>query len=168
MLAQPKVWTLFLPRSKRGYQIIMSRKFVLEEGKTLGIEEFPKDVLIGWLAHELGHIMDYCHRSTFQMILFGLKYMLSGIHVKKAERAADVFAIEAGMHKFVGEATKYILSHSDLSEDYKDKIKRLYLGPEEISMIAHTRNPVRREIVRRSRAIVSKDGDALDPPEDIA
>lgn len=137
---------------------------MLEQGKTLRIEEFPKDVLIGWLAHELGHIMDYCHRSTFQMILFGIKYLLSGIHIRKAERAADVYAIEAGLDKYIGDTKEYILSHSDLSDSYKEKIKRLYLGPEEISLIAHTRNPVRREIVRRSRAMVER-GEAELPEE---
>ena len=154
MLAQPKIWTMFRPKQYRAYKIIMSRMFVLEEGKTLSIEEFPKDVLIGWLAHELGHIVDYTHRSTFQMILFGIKYLVSGIHIKKAERAADVYAIEAGMHKYLGDTKEYILGHNDLSDGYKEKIKDLYLGPEEISMIAHTRNPVKREILRQSRAMV--------------
>ena len=159
MLAQPKIWTMFRPKEFRAYKIIMSRKFVLEEGKTLGIEEFPKDVLIGWLAHEIGHIVDYTHRSTFQMILFGIKYLLSGIHIKKAERAADVYAIEAGMHKYLGDTKEYILGHSDLSDGYKKKIKDLYLGPEEISKIAHTRNPVKREVLLRSRAMVDHHGD---------
>ncbi len=167
MLAQPKIWSLFLPRKRRGYVIIMSRKFMFGEGKSLGIEEFPEDVLIGWLAHELGHIMDYCHRSTFQMIMFGLKYLLSGIHIKKAERAADVYAIEAGMHKYIGETKTYILGHSDLSDSYKAKIKKLYLGPEEISLIAHTRNPVRREVLMRSRAIVDN-SEGLESTEGIA
>ncbi len=155
MLAQPQVWTLFLPKKRRRYVIIMSRRFVLEEGKTLDIEEFPRDVLIGWLAHELGHIKDYCHRSTFQMILFGIKYLFSGLHIKKAERAADIYAIEAGLDKFIGVTKTYILNHSDLSQSYKDKISKLYLGPEEISKIAHTKNRVSRDILLRSRRILN-------------
>ena len=163
MLAQPKVWTMFRHRRYRGYQIIMSRKFILEDDKVLRIEDFPRDVLIGWLAHEIGHIVDYTHKSTFMMILFGIKYWLSGIHVKKAERAADVYAIEAGMHKFIGDTKEYILNHSDLSESYKAKIKKLYLGPEEIALIAHTRNPVRRELLRQSRVF----GEIVDPTEEV-
>ena len=137
MLAQPKIYTLFYPRKKRGYNIIMSRKFVLDQGAELAIEELPEEVLIGWLAHELGHIVDYTHRNSLQMIWFGIKYLLSGLHVKKAERQADVFAIEAGMDHYIALTKDYILNHAQLSASYKEKIKKLYLGPEEITRIAN-------------------------------
>lgn len=141
MLAQPIVSTLFRNRKRRGYRIIMSRKFKLEGEKVLGIHDLPKDVLIGWLAHELGHIVDYGTRSSFQMVMFGIKYLLFGWFVKKAERSADVCAIEAGFGDYIALTKEYIVTHADLSETYKDKIKRLYLGPEEIMKIANSRNP---------------------------
>jgi len=149
MLAQPIVSTLFRPRERRGYRIIMSRKFKLEGDKVLGIKDLPKDVLIGWLAHELGHIVDYGTRSSFQMVVFGIKYILFGWFVKKAERSADVYAIEAGFRDYIALTKEYILNHADLSDDYKDKIKRLYLGPEEIMKIANSKTPKIRLALHR-------------------
>ena len=94
---------------------------------------------MGWLAYELGHIIDYRKRSSFALVFVGLKYILSGLHVKKAERAAAVFAIGAHLEHYIAKTKEYILGHAKLSQAYKAKIKELYLGPEEIMKIARGR-----------------------------
>ncbi len=131
MKAQPKLNSVFKAKNRRAYVILMSKTFTLD-GTTLHLKDIPKNVLIGWLGHELGHIMDYKERSTLNLIFFGLKYFLSGNYIRKAERIADSYAVQSGMKDYILDTKSFILNHSDLSEKYKARIKRLYVSPNEI------------------------------------
>ncbi len=68
MQAQPRGF--FKGSSGRSYVINISERFFVNEGKT-GIRDIPSEALIGWLVHELGHIMDYHQRSTVDLVVFG-------------------------------------------------------------------------------------------------
>ncbi|UZO81089.1 hypothetical protein NBT05_01105 [Aquimarina sp. ERC-38] len=140
MKAQPKFFTLFRNRKNRKYIILMSRNFTLD-GTSLDFNTIPKNVLIGWLGHELGHIMDYRERSSLDLTLFGIRYYFSGKHIREAERTADTFAVTHKMRPYILETKKYILEHVDLSDKYKDRIKKLYLSPDEILSIAVENTP---------------------------
>ncbi|MFD0860612.1 hypothetical protein ACFQ1M_00205 [Sungkyunkwania multivorans] len=131
MKAQPTWATLFNGKKKRAYIILISRNLQID-GQKFDIHEIPKEVLIGWLGHELGHVMDYRCRSTINLIIFGLAYLISGKHIKNAEREADVFAVKAGMQDYILATKNFILNHSSLSDKYKARIKKFYLSPEEI------------------------------------
>lgn len=131
MQAQPKISSLFLPPEKRSYVIRMRKSFNME-GEIFHIHTLPFEVLVGWLGHELGHIMDYLHRSFFSLAGFGFGYILSDNFLKGAERTADEFAVSHGMGEFIQATKNFILQHAHFPEAYKDKIKRLYLSPEEI------------------------------------
>lgn len=130
MLAQPKFSQVFGSRKKRGYNIFISREINIE-GETFSVIEVPKEVLIGWIGHELGHIMDYLNRSGFEMVFFGIKYISLDNFIKRAELAADTYAINHGLAEYILATKNFILNHSALSEKYKNRIKRLYLSPEE-------------------------------------
>lgn len=93
--------------------------------------------MIGWLGHELGHIMDYQNRSWFNLILFGIKYLFVEKHIVEAERAADTFAVKNGMYTYILKTKNFILNHSELDETYKLRIKKYYLSPEEIMEIVN-------------------------------
>ncbi|ARN77174.1 hypothetical protein BST97_03765 [Nonlabens spongiae] len=131
MQAQPKWKSLFRSRKNRSYIVLISKKFKVENNY-FTIDEIPKDVLVGWLGHELGHVMDYRSRSTFNMILFGLKYLYSHAHIQEVERAADDFAVKHGMGQYILKTKNFILNHTSLSEKYKQHMRRFYLSPEEI------------------------------------
>ncbi len=131
MQAQPKFSGLLKKRKNRSYYIMISESFSIEDEK-FGVNEIPSDVLIGWIGHELGHIMDYRDRGGFNMIVFGIKYLLSSNYIREAERAADTYAVNRGMGEYILATKDFILSHAHLSEVYKARIKRLYLSPEEI------------------------------------
>ncbi len=131
MQAQPKLSGIFKKRKNRSYKVLISKSFDLE-GERFGVEEIPSEVLIGWIGHELGHIMDYRNRKGFNMLMFGLQYIISPNYIRKAERAADVYAVNHGMGEYILATKDFILNHADLSEEYKARIKRLYLSPEEI------------------------------------
>src|SRR5690606_33042806 len=131
MLAQPKFSGIFNKRKNRSYFIFISESFNIE-GDEFGVNEIPTDVLIGWIGHELGHIMDYRERTGLNMVIFGVRYLFSKRYIREAERAADTYAVNRGMGEYILATKDFILSHANLSEVYKARIKRLYLSPEEI------------------------------------
>ena len=131
MQAQPLFKSFFKPRKKRGYIILISRKIQIES-EEFSIEDIPSDVIIGWLGHELGHVMDYRNRTNLGMLVFGFKYLFSHSHIKEVERAADTFAISHGMGDYILITKNFILDHAHLSERYKERIRRLYMSPEEV------------------------------------
>ena len=134
MLAQPKFGSFFRKKSYRSYVILISETFKISN-KQFSTRDIPSDILIGWIGHELGHIMDYQNRSKINLIWFGLKYLLSENHIVEAERAADRFAVNYGMADYILKTKNFILNHADISETYKNRIKKYYLSPEEIMEI---------------------------------
>jgi hypothetical protein len=131
MQAQPVFWSIFKSRKKRKYVVLISEKIKIS-GKEFLTKDVPKDIMIGWLGHELGHIMDYHDRSSIDLIWFGLKYTFSGSYLKEAERAADTYAVSHGMAPYILETKNFILDHAEIQEKYKKRIRKFYLSPEEI------------------------------------
>lgn len=131
MQAQPKFWGIFKNRHKRGYVILISETFQIEDD-SFNILDVDDEVMIGWLGHELGHVMDYKNRSAVGMIIYGVRYLMSASHIRAVERSADAYAIEHGMGQYIIATKNFILNNSDISEVYKARIRRLYLSPEEI------------------------------------
>ncbi len=128
MEAQPELISFIKNRKKRVYVIKMTRSMLFKK-KNIPIEELPHKVLVGWIGHELGHIMDYRQRSSANMALFGLRYYLFDSYKAKAEREADLFAIRHGLADEIIATKKFILSNSSLPKYYIAKIERLYLSP---------------------------------------
>lgn len=131
MQAQPVFSTLLNRRKNRAYQINISAMFKLTH-TAIPIHQLPDAIMIGWIGHELGHIMDYESRSNVGMVGFGLSYVLSPDYVKKVEQIADQYAVNHGLGKYLIETKRFILNHAELPQAYKDKIARLYVSPEEI------------------------------------
>ena len=131
MQAQPVFRTLLRRKKNRRYRINISSWFKLVNAQ-IPILEIPGDVLIGWIGHELGHILDYEGKTNGQLVSFGYQYLLSSKYVKKAEMVADTLAVERGMGKYIIATKRFILDHADLPQAYKDKVSRLYLSPDVI------------------------------------
>ncbi len=129
MQAQP-VYTSLLQRKKnRRYRINISYEFKLIHSH-LPILTIPDEVFIGWIGHELGHILDYEGKSNTSMISFGYNYVFHSSFVKHAEMLADSYAVERGMGNYIVATKRFILNHAELPKSYKDKISRLYLSPD--------------------------------------
>lgn len=131
MQAQPRFASFFKTKENREYIILLSRKIQFE-GEEFTMEDIPSDVKVGWIGHELGHIMDYRDRTNMGMLIFGLKYLFSPIHIKEVERAADTYAIQHGMGDYILMTKNFILENAHLSEKYKERIRNLYISPEEV------------------------------------
>ncbi|NNM17108.1 MAG: hypothetical protein HKP24_00930 [Croceitalea sp.] len=138
MQAQPIFGSLFTTRKKRRYVVLISERFKIAE-TTFLTKDIPEDIMIGWLGHELGHIMDYKNRSSLNLIWFGIKYYFSSSSIKDAERTADGYAVNSGMEKYILKTKDFILNQAGISEKYKERIKRLYLSPEEIMELVEER-----------------------------
>lgn len=131
MQAQPVFRTLMNRKKNRGYRINISSMFKLTHA-AIPIHQIPDDIMIGWIGHELGHIMDYEGKTNMGMIRFGISYVLSSDYVRKAERIADTYAVTHGLGRYIIETKRFILDHAELPQSYKDKIARLYLSPDDI------------------------------------
>ncbi|WP_229369968.1 hypothetical protein [Fibrivirga algicola] len=131
MQAQPVFESLLSSRKSRSYRINISALFKLTH-TAVPIHQLPDSIMIGWIGHELGHIMDYESRSNLGLVGFGVSYVLSAAYVKKVERIADAYAVEHGLGTYLVETKRFILDHAELPQTYKDKIARLYVSPEEI------------------------------------
>lgn len=131
MQAQPTFKGLFKSKENRSYRILISEKFKIT-GEEYSTTSVPRDVLIGWIGHELGHVMDYQKRSGLNLVAFGFRYAFLKEYVKKAERAADSFAVLRGMADYIIKTKRFILDHADIDPLYKERIKEYYLSPDEI------------------------------------
>ena len=129
MQAQPVFRTLLQKRKQRRYRINISARFKLVHTQ-MPIEQLPDEVLIGWIGHELGHILDYERKTNREMVRFGYRYFMSPSYVKEAEMIADSLAVERGLGNYIVSTKQFILNHADLPQAYKDKIARLYLSPD--------------------------------------
>jgi len=139
MQAQPSFGSLFRKKEKRSYNIYMSETVNIS-GETLYTKNMPSNVLIGWIGHELGHVMDFRDRSNFNLIWFGIKYVLSDKHIVETERSADTFAVQSGMEKYILKTKEFILNQANIDKEYIARIKRYYLSPEEIMELVNQRD----------------------------
>lgn len=138
MQARPTFGSFFRSKKNREYVILISEKVKIT-GKEFYTKDIPKDVFIGWIGHELGHIMDYESRSKLNLIWFGVKYLFSENHIVEAERAADSFAVAHNMEDYILETKNFILNNAEISKKYKQRIKKYYLSPEEIMELVKKR-----------------------------
>lgn len=139
MQARPTFGSFFKNKKDREYVILISEKIKIT-GKEFYTKDIPRDVFIGWIGHELGHIMDYESRNKINLAWFGIKYLFSENHIVEAERAADSFAIEHNMEKYILKTKDFILNNAEISRKYKQRIKKFYLSPEEIMELVKQRN----------------------------
>lgn len=131
MLSQPVFSSCLRGREHRSYVIKINPRFVMTHS-SIPIQNVPKDILIGWFGHELGHIKDYTTRSNWNMIIFGIRYISSDKALMQAERNADTYAVDHGLGDYIVKTKNFILNNTDLPAWYKARIKRLYLSPQQI------------------------------------
>ncbi|WP_339883127.1 hypothetical protein [Polaribacter vadi] len=141
MQARPTFDSFFKSKKDRKFLILISKKFKISD-KEFSTLDIPDDIFIGWIGHELGHIMDYQNRSKLNLLWFGLKYLFSENHIVEAERAADGFAVKHKMEDYILKTKNFILNHAEIPEVYKNRMKRYYLSPEEIMVLVKDRDKV--------------------------
>lgn len=147
MQARPTFGSFFRSRKNRKYVVLISETFKISDKKFL-TRHIPSDILIGWIGHELGHIIDYTNRSKLNLIWFGIRYVLSDTHIVEAERAADTYAVQHNMEDYILKTKDFILNNAEIRDAYKLRIKKYYLSPEEIMEVIEKRNTEAETIVQ--------------------
>lgn len=139
MRAQPVPGLRILSRKHRAYRVQMSNHLEIE--RYIKVEDLPREVLVGWFAHELGHILDYHQRTAVGLLGFLLGYLLLPSYRSAAERRADMFAVKKGFGKELLATKSYILDQSSLPERYKNRIRKYYLSPDELELLLTEEDP---------------------------
>ncbi|WP_291789947.1 hypothetical protein [Maribacter sp.] len=139
MQAQPSFFSVFKSKKSRSYNILISERIKIADS-VYYTKDIPSEVMIGWLGHELGHVMDFEQRSGFNLIGFGFKYITSENYIREAERRADSYAVNHGMETYILATKEFILKEAGLTQAYVDRIKNFYLSPEEIMILVDERD----------------------------
>lgn len=131
MQAQPLIGSLLKDKGKREY-VIRMKPYLIIAGDSLPLNKVPDKVLTGWLGHEMGHLVDYHQRSSFNLLFLGLRYLLSPNAVIIAEETADHYAIDHGLGAEIIATKEYILKDQDFPQWYQDRIERYYLTADDV------------------------------------
>lgn len=131
MQAQPRWYGIFQRKKNRSYVIQMTPVMMLNN-QSIPIEEIPHQVIVGWIGHELGHVMDYNHRMGVGLVAFGIGYVTSSRYKTGAEHMADIYAISHGLGSQILATKEFILDNAHIDKTYKNKIKSFYMSPEEV------------------------------------
>ena len=140
MQAQPIINLGNVFNATKRYKVQVAES--VRDAEELIIAEVPRDVLKGWFAHELGHIVDYETHSNFSMIGFGLKYTLSDKFKRACEHEADSIAIEHGFHKEIIATKRFLLENELVSEEYKEKLRKYYMPIKGVKMCLQKKPPI--------------------------
>lgn len=132
MQAQPVIKLGSLLGGPDTYKIKLAK--YVRDSKSIKVSNLPENVLKGWFAHELGHVVDYAPHSTFQMISYGLKYLFSDSFKKTVEHRADEIAIDAGFHKEILATKEFVFNHDLIDEPYKNQMRKYYMSIEAVEM----------------------------------
>lgn len=133
MRAQPVVNALFFFKKWRRYRVDVQGYTQVNE--TISLRELPEAVLVGWFAHELGHVMDYLPRSGWNLAAFGIQYWYSPTFTIGAERKADLIAIEHGFAEEITATKRFLLEESSIPNTYKDRLEKYYMSIEEVERV---------------------------------
>lgn len=144
MQAQPIINIGNLFSGTKRYKVQLAE--TVRDAEELVIAEVPRDVLKGWFAHELGHIVDYEIRSNMSMIGYGLRYTFSKKFKRACEHQADSIAIEHGFHKEIIATKKYLLENELVSEAYKEKLRKFYMPIKGVRMCLQEKPPIKPDV----------------------
>jgi hypothetical protein len=114
----------------------INKKYIVlintDSAKTgLVLSDAPLDAQIAVIGHELAHVTDFKTRSFFDMIWWGLRYLI----VKQQttiELKADKSTIRHGLGWPLYYWADFIINHSKANKQYKRMKETRYMQPNEI------------------------------------
>jgi hypothetical protein len=144
MNSRPLLGNLFRSQKNRRYSIIINDN----KGKNTGvpISEMSLNVIVGWIGHELGHIVTYEKMSNWQTIAFALKYLMFDEYNRKVERYTDYITINHGLAYPLYDGVEYLLNDKTISDEYKQRMKNNYLSLKEIRCFWESSNSLKNAL----------------------
>jgi hypothetical protein len=129
MISKPKFKSILKDRGQRQYLIVIQKPGTSKNN--LEWTELSFNALVGWIGHELGHVLHYSHKSSSGILFIGMKYAIAGYR-RRMERFTDHLAIQHDLGYALYEGVDYTINYSYATEHYKENQRRFYLPPEEI------------------------------------
>ncbi|NBX79752.1 MAG: hypothetical protein EBQ94_05130 [Flavobacteriales bacterium] len=129
MMAQPTYGFIFHRKENRHYQIFVNST---QANNGMYYKDLTFNSQVGWIGHELAHILDYSQKNNRQLLAFITRYASSKRELKKTECEADKTAIRHGLGKQLLEGVNYFYHNNRVSKAYREKKKSYYLSPEQI------------------------------------
>jgi len=129
MVSKPRFSSILENRTRRRYLIIIQKSGLSKNN--LEWSELSFNALVGWIGHELGHVLHYSHKSSGGIVFMGAKYAFPAYR-RKMERFTDQLAIQHNLGYALYEGVDYTLNCSNASAHYKNNQVKYYLGPDEI------------------------------------
>jgi hypothetical protein len=129
MQAQPEWTFLFKSKVKRDYQILVNRDNTING---MFYKDLSFNSLVGWIGHELAHILDYSKKDNGQMISFIANYITSQERMRKTETKADKETIRHGLGIQLLDGVTFFHNSKRISREYRERKKKYYLSPDEI------------------------------------
>jgi len=129
MVSRPKLKSIFRSGNKRVYQVIIRKPGISKNG--LEWSELSFNSLVGWIAHELGHIVHYSHKTSGGVLFTGIKYAFPGYR-RRMERFTDNLVIQHDLGYALLDGTNYTINYSNATPHYKNYLVKYYLSPKEI------------------------------------
>ena len=130
METRPKINFAVLTKH-RTYQVFIN----LNQGKNkaLDIDSLSETVKIGWIAHELGHIIDYESRNVFSLFMMAPYYVWVPSFKRNIEQSVDIITIRHSCGYEHCEGVEYLLYKSNATEPYKKRNITYYLPIEKMN-----------------------------------
>ena len=91
MISKPKPQSLLKDRTQRQYVIIIQKPGLSKNNLEWKVLSF--NAIVGWIGHELGHVLHYSHKSSCGILFTGMKYAVPGYR-RKMEKFTDQLAIQ--------------------------------------------------------------------------
>lgn len=137
MVSRPKLKSIFRAGNKREYQIIIRKPGTSKNG--LEWTELSFNSLIGWIAHELAHIVHYNHKTSVGVLFTGIKYAFPSYR-RRMERFTDSLVIQHDLGSALLEGTDYCINYSNVKQHYKKYLEKYYLSPSDIKEAINDKN----------------------------
>lgn len=129
MLARPELNFIFKSKEKRKYVVIIS--YPDNKKTNLDWKNLSFNSLVGWIGHELAHILYCTQRKNAAVVFTGLKLFWPSFK-RNYERQTDQCTIEHNLGFALYEGTEFTINHSTAAKRYIDKQVKFYLSPSEI------------------------------------
>jgi hypothetical protein len=132
LAAQPTNSSLVRSGPERTYEIIISKKAKSTLQPVL-LRNLPFDTQVGVLGHELGHVLDFIHKTSVEAIGTGVGY-ISNSFKHHLESGIDLITIKHGLgHQILGYAELVVKLQKEFPEErYYQEYFKFYMSPGKI------------------------------------
>ena len=114
---------LFKKKENRQYIVYLNSK--TDKSTGLALEDLSFNALVGWIGHELGHLVDFTQKSNWKVIKTG-SYYFSKKKKANYERSIDLITINHGLGYALYEGMQFVYENENMSDDYRENLMDNY------------------------------------------